>query len=209
MDDEFNDSSFDVAHWTKDDYSGLMTIVEDAVGLKLTDTSYNEISTITKAVPSSPYTIWTKIDIYGGTYDGWGRAGIVLQEGNFTQKYFLAELQITGANDHGAIPVTTEMWDNYNTPDVTEASWGQKYYSPSIWMRVRVSGVTVSVDLSTDGLSWQYAGSDDLTFTPAFIGLFITQADQTDTIVFSFFRVTASADINQVMYGRRTMVLIP
>lgn len=206
MDDEFDDSSFDTGKWIELDISNAMTIVEDEVGLKLTSTSYNEISTITQTVPSGDYTVWTRVSVYGGTYDGWGRTGIVFQESDESHKFFTIGPLIVGGNDHGDMTIKSQEWTNYTTTSGNGSA--EHYYPMSVYLRVRVStsGYDMRTDLSLDGISWQGFLYDNITWLPTKVGLFIEQADQTNTCVFPFFRITSSADEMQVMRGNRVGV---
>jgi hypothetical protein len=185
------------------DVSDDMTIIEDEVGLKLTNIAYNEIGSITQPVPAGDYTVWTKLSIYDSTYDGWGRIGICFQQGMDEDAIYLVEAQVVGANDHGDVPITAERWQDYAN-SYNAGSW-TKYFPMSVWIRVRVdvSEKTYYTGLSIDGLSWQEAGSDILIWDATRVGLFISQSDEHDTGVFSFFRVTNSIDPAQTMRGNR------
>jgi hypothetical protein len=208
MDDEFDDETFDTSKWTVMDAYAYGTITEDEVGLKMSTTGYNIMVSVTQPIPTGDYTVWTRLSLRGGIYDGWGNCGICFQEDMASDDIYTVGPQIVGANDHGDVPITTGYWTSaeaYTDP----GTWG-KYYPMSLWIRVRVdvSEQIYYTDLSLDGLSWQCCGSDTLIYAPTRVGLFFTSADGTDRVIYSFFRVTDSIDPFQDMCGRSWRTLV-
>lgn len=197
QDDEFRDNSGGLpGGWTESDFAGTSAPIEDAQGLKLTQTSAsNQISGIYKAIPAGDFTIWTRVSVGAPAVTNNMHGGIGLWEDatNSTGDIisFVLDTRSTGIN------IGLERFSQYNAFLSSLISLQQ--LSPgagptSFYLRIRRAGTTYSFDVSRGGVGWVQVYSSTLAFTPTHFGLIVNNngTGLSGEARFSYFRYVAS-----------------
>jgi hypothetical protein len=212
-DDEFIPGALDGSKWqTWDPGSAILAVANDARGLKVSPSLSNlqRLAGIVRASPSTDFTIWSKLQITGGNAQVYW--SLLIGEDLITYPstgyLYTAGIWITGIGMDWRVG----YWTDYNNHwDHTLWSTSIGFPSTSMFVRARVTSTDISYDFSPDGVGWYLTGTEALALTPATIGLAFMNYDCTSLqpeFYAPFFRVTASADFNQIMPGNSIQSLL-
>lgn len=199
LDDEFTDIGAGTpSGWTLVDQGADTTVAVDGGGLALSQTgsATNGWGMVYKAIPSAPFTAWTKISVLAEMASR-TLAGLVLIQDPTDANSDLCSI---GLDWNGASPAwRIDRWTAWNSGDTDIYSPVSPSIGPStIYVRLRVTGTTYRVDWSTDGKGWFQSPSFTLPFTPNSIGLGFRSTNTGAAVSsrFAFFRTLAS-DVGQ------------
>lgn len=212
-DDEFDNSSFDTGKWTTWDVgSCISSLDEDGRGLVIiADTSNRtKLGGIIQTAPTTPFTVWSKIQVGGdnAAYYWSLLVGDDLLSDPSTESFYTGGIWVNGIGMEWRV----NFWDDYNN-DFNRALWSTNMGFPYLYMyvRARVTDTDIYFDFSQDGISWYNTGTEGLDIDPITIGLAFMNYDSDDfnpMFHSSFFRVTNSADFDQIMPGNRIKMLV-
>lgn len=207
IDDEFLGIGSGVpSGWNLVDPGADTAVAVDEAGLKLSTTgsATNGWGGVYKAIQSAPFTVWVKVSVLGEV-NSRTLAGICMWQDATDANSDLCSI---GIDYNGASPaIRIDRWTAWNSGDTDIYSPVSPSIGPSTWyFRLRLTGTTYRVDISTDGLGWMQVPSFTLPFTPLHIGLGFrsTNVGAAVSSRFAFFRSLAS-DVGQggLVYGRR------
>lgn len=199
-DDEFSDSSVGVA-WTEWDPASLVTVTEDAYGLKLAHASSsgnNRYGGVYRAIPAGDFTIITKLS---HSFIGSGPvAGMMVAQdlASPTTADFHACVM---ALSSGETQVGAHLYSDYQTfsSTVATALWGPTH----CYMRIRRVSTLFSFDTSSDGVGWLRQATFTPGYTPAHVGLLINNSTAVaSSAYFRFWRQTTSQALDAPLNGR-------
>jgi len=211
LDDEFDDSSVG-ASWLLFTPGSSLLVTEDASGLVLYSGSVLDvIGGVYKAAASSEFTAWTRISVDTNATDDY-KSGLILGADMAGSPSTGSLIAVSLSGESLSMNTQVELWTNYQTYGAGIANDGigsVPISGPSTYLRVRVNGSMLYVDLSNDGVGWfKYVNGYDMNFIPQHVGLFNRPNGSNENKTrFAFFRyVPSTSAIGQLMYGNRIKV---
>ncbi len=206
-DDEFDGSTLDLAKWTVFDQNTVLTTAVASSQLSLTRPTNAAIDLVGvfQAVPVvNDYTIWTKISMMHPLNVSVALMGSLFLAEDLDADPTGAAWALYGV-DVGA---STPRLASVNRSDFTaSSSFGNTRNTidrVSVWFRMRVSGTTVDLDYSWDGVGWtekDAAYAHQLGSIDTFGVCLDNRSTQTATIYIDYIRVTESSNVFSQVNG--------
>lgn len=198
-DDEFADAAGAgvPTGWTEVDHGAVQTVSEDELGLKLLQSTHagDQFTGIYKAIPTGPFTIWTKMSISGLAETNYIMGGLALWQDATSSSGDLYNLRVQC--DATSVSFNVERWSSYTTWEstVVARTFSVDAFPTHMYLRVRRDATpTYSWDVSSDGIAWAQLASATIGITPVHYGPCMdNNATGADVNVrFKFFRYLAS-----------------
>ena len=175
-DDEFDNSLLDTALWSEFDVSTLLTVSEDAAGLKMLQTANagDDVTGIYQAIPAGDFSIATKISASAEDENHY-HIGLALWEDATTTidgiYHFALHYEAIASTE-----ITVIQWTDHDTFASTLYDGPEAGdHATMQYLRLRRNGTTYYFEVSADGVGWLEVWSGTLAWVPAHFGIALNQ----------------------------------
>lgn len=201
-DDEFDAGALN-AKWSTWDPAGILNKTVDSsrqmLKLSALGNGTNRWCGIYQAVPGSEFAVYAKVHLVTPHAD-FMVGGLVIATdiagAPTTADFAINAKGINAAGGNGSHQ--SSHWTAYNSGTATQGVSAS--YANPVYLRSRVTGVTLYADWSVDGVAWSWLSTTTLSGTPLYFGLGINPFANGSTIsmLVDFFRVFSGAGTSQI-----------